>query len=108
LGGGEARRRVLLLGQPNVGKSSLLKALTGARVQVSNYPGTTVEVRRASTVIGGVEYEFIDTPGIYNLFPSSLEEEVTEHALLEGGYDFVIVVIDATNTKFGIYFEFDS
>jgi len=87
---------VLLVGQPNVGKSSLLRALTGARVEVSNYPGTTVDVLVAEAVIGGVRYEFVDTPGVYNLYPSSLEEEVTERAILDGGYDFVINVVDAT------------
>ncbi|WP_317895696.1 ferrous iron transport protein B [Pyrofollis japonicus] len=97
-------KRVLLLGQPNVGKSSLLRALTGARVQVSNYPGTTVEVTRASTVINGVRYEFVDTPGVYNLFPSSIEEEVTERALLSEDYDFVIVVLDATAIERGLVF----
>ena len=89
-------RRVLLVGQPNVGKSSLLRALTGARVEVSNYPGTTVDVLVAEAVIGGVRYEFVDTPGVYNLYPSSLEEEVTERAILDGGYDFIINVVDAT------------
>jgi ferrous iron transport protein B len=97
-------KRVILLGQPNVGKSSLLNALTGASVQVSNYPGTTVEVTKAKTRINGVEYEFIDTPGIYNLYPSSLEEEVTERVVLEGNYDFAIVIIDATAVERGLAF----
>ncbi|MCE4606281.1 MAG: ferrous iron transport protein B [Desulfurococcales archaeon] len=98
------RKRVLLLGQPNVGKSSLLKALTGSSVQISNYPGTTVEVTIARGSIAGVEYEFIDTPGIYNLFTSSIEEEVTEKALIEEDYDFAIVVIDATAIERGLVF----
>jgi len=95
-------RRVLLVGQPNVGKSSLLNALTGSNVQTSNYPGTTVEIFKARAKIGDVEYEFIDTPGIYNIFPSSLEEEVTERALLEEDYDFAILVVDATAIERGL------
>ncbi|MCE4613990.1 MAG: ferrous iron transport protein B [Desulfurococcales archaeon] len=98
------RKRVLLLGQPNVGKSSLLKVLTGSHVQISNYPGTTVEVTIARAIIGGIEYEFIDTPGIYNLYTSSLEEEVTERALIEKDYDFTIVVIDSTAIERGLVF----
>ena len=98
------RKRVLLVGQPNVGKSSLLKALTGSHVQISNYPGTTVEVTVARSYIKGVSYEFIDTPGIYNLYASSLEEEVTERVLIEEEYDFVIVVIDATAIERGLVF----
>jgi ferrous iron transport protein B len=96
------RLKVLLVGQPNVGKSSLLNALTGSRVQTSNYPGTTVEIFKAKTIIDSTEYEFIDTPGIYNLYPSSLEEEITERAILEEDYDFVILIIDATAIERGL------
>lgn len=99
-----AVRRVLLLGQPNVGKSSLLRAITGAHVQVSNYPGTTVEVSMARTIINGNEYEFIDTPGIYNLYPSSIEEIVTERTVLKEDYDFAVVVVDATAIERGLVF----
>ena len=97
-------KKVLLLGQPNVGKSSLIKALTGANVQISNYPGTTVEITIAKRVIDDVEYVFIDTPGIYNLYPSSLEERVTEKAVLDEDYDFAIVVVDATAIERGLAF----
>lgn len=95
-------KRVVLIGQPNVGKSSLLNALTGARVNVANYPGTTVDIYTARTVIGGEEYEFIDTPGIYNLYPSSLEEEITERIIISGDYDFAIAVVDATAIERGL------
>ncbi|MET1102208.1 MAG: FeoB small GTPase domain-containing protein [Pyrodictiaceae archaeon] len=91
----------MLVGQPNVGKSSLLNALTNANVGVANYPGTTVDIYRARAVIGGEEYEFIDTPGIYNLYPSSLEE-ITERILLEEDYDFAVVLVDAIALERGI------
>ena len=97
-------RKVILLGQPNVGKSTILNSLTGAGVQTSNYPGTTVEVTKAKAVIDGVEHEFIDTPGIYNLFPSSMEEEVTERVLLEEEYDAAVIVADATAIERSLVF----
>ena len=58
-----AGKKVALVGNPNVGKSVLFNALTGAYVTVSNYPGTSVEVARGSAVIDGVTCEIIDTPG---------------------------------------------
>jgi ferrous iron transport protein B len=95
-------RRVILVGQPNVGKSTILNALTGANVRVANYPGTTVDIYRASALIDGIMYEFVDTPGIYNLYPSSLEEEVTERVILEWDYDAVVLIIDATAVERGL------
>ncbi|KAA0006662.1 MAG: ferrous iron transport protein B [Thermoplasmata archaeon] len=91
--------KVLLVGQPNVGKSSLINALTGAKVIISNYPGTTIDVTEGKTKINGIEYTFIDTPGVYNLFPSSLEEKVTEEMILNGEYDFIIQVMDAISIE---------
>jgi len=87
--------RMLLVGQPNVGKSLFLNTLTGAKVIVSNYPGTTVDVTEGRTKVGDELWEFIDTPGIYSLTPSSEEEKVTYRLILEGNYDFVIHILDA-------------
>ncbi|HHW57896.1 MAG TPA: ferrous iron transport protein B [Clostridia bacterium] len=87
--------KVLLVGQPNVGKSLFLNTLTRAKVIVSNYPGTTVDVTEGKTYVDGEAWEFIDTPGIYSLTPSSEEEKVTYKLILEGEYDFVIHMLDA-------------
>ena len=75
--------KVLLIGQPNVGKSSLLNALVGPSVVVSNYPGTTVEITQAEKVFNGMKINFVDTPGIYSISDRSEEETVTEKALFE-------------------------
>jgi len=63
------RRRALLVGQPNVGKSVVFGALTGTYVTVSNYPGTTVEITRGRARFGSQLWEVVDTPGTHNLVP---------------------------------------
>jgi len=95
--------KILLIGQPNVGKSSLLNALVGPRVTVSNYPGTTVEVTRAKKKINITEIEFIDTPGIYSISDRSEEEKVTEKALFEEDEDGAIIIADATSLERSLY-----
>lgn len=62
---------VAIVGCPNVGKSVLFNALTGAYVTVSNYPGTTVEVARGKGRLGGTEVAVVDTPGMYRLLRRS-------------------------------------
>src|SRR5262249_61526088 len=73
---------VVLVGNPNVGKSALFGALTGKYVTVSNYPGTTVEVSRGQTVIGGRRVAVIATPGPGTLAPTSEDQRVTRATLL--------------------------
>ncbi|MBU2234740.1 MAG: ferrous iron transporter B, partial [Proteobacteria bacterium] len=92
-------RKVALVGNPNVGKSVLFNALTGAYVTVSNYPGTSVEVARGTAVIGGESFEIIDTPGMYSLLPITEEERVARKILLEDSTDMVIHVVDARNLE---------
>src|SRR6516165_10008112 len=71
------RRRALLVGQPNVGKSVVFGALTGTYVTVSNYPGTTVEITRGRARLAEQTWEVVDTPGTHNLVPMSEDEAVT-------------------------------
>ncbi|MDK9699932.1 MAG: 50S ribosome-binding GTPase, partial [bacterium] len=94
--------RILLIGNPNVGKSVLFGLLTGKYVTVSNYPGTSVEVTFGRLKTGGVEYEFIDTPGVNGLQPRSDDERVTRDILLEKRPYGVIQVIDAKNLLRGL------
>lgn len=95
--------KILLIGQPNVGKSSLLNTLVGSRVTVSNYPGTTVEVTNAKKRIGNKEIEFVDTPGIYSISDRSEEEKVTEKALFEEKTDGAIIIVDAMALERSLY-----
>ena len=90
-------RRILLIGNPNVGKSVIFSRLTGVQVIASNYPGTTVEYTRGYSHIGDEKVEIIDVPGTYSLEPTSKAEEVAVEMLKEG--DIVINVIDATNLE---------
>ncbi len=92
-------KKVALVGNPNVGKSVLFNALTGAYVTVSNYPGTSVEVTRGTMVTEGQSYEIIDTPGMYSLLPMTEEERVAREILLKDSPDLIIHVIDARNTE---------
>ena len=98
--------RVILIGQPNVGKSSLLNALVGSKVIISNYPGTTVEITRSTKVIDGIKLEIIDTPGIYSISDMSEEEKVAGKALFNKKNDVIILVIDATSLDKGLYLLF--
>lgn len=90
---------VVIVGNPNVGKSVMFNNLTGAYVTVSNYPGTTVEVSRGKGKIGEDEIEVIDTPGMYSLLPITEEERVARAILLEEHPELILHMIDAKNLE---------
>jgi ferrous iron transport protein B len=90
---------VAIVGSPNVGKSVLFNALTGAYVTVSNYPGTTVEVSRGKGRLAGMEVGVVDTPGMYGLLPITEEERIARRILLEEQPDVVVHVVDAKNLE---------
>ena len=92
-------KKIAIVGNPNVGKSVLFNALTKQYVTVSNYPGTTVEVSRGKMSINGIEYEVIDTPGMYSFLPITEEEGVARRILLNEKPDIVIHVVDAKNLE---------
>jgi ferrous iron transport protein B len=97
---GSKKYKILLVGSPNVGKSTIFYNLTGRYTNVSNYPGTTVTFTEGSAKIG--EHHnllVIDTPGIYNLHTITEEEEVAKKLILEGSPDVVIHIIDAKNIE---------
>jgi ferrous iron transport protein B len=98
--GARPPRRVVLLGNPNVGKSALFNALTGLRATVSNYPGTTVEVYRGR--LSGSGAEVVDSPGLNSLLPLSEDEQVTWDLVrsVRGEEGAVVVqVADAKNLR---------
>lgn len=88
---------ILLVGNPNVGKSALFNKLTGQYVTVSNYPGTTVEVSHGHCPALGRETEIVDTPGMYSLLPITDEERVASDILFSPRVRVVVHVVDAKN-----------
>lgn len=93
--------KILLMGNPNVGKSALFSRLTGVDVTISNYPGTTIEFKKGKIKRGETFAEVIDVPGAYTLEPTSRAETVAREMLEEG--DLVINVVDATNLERNLY-----
>jgi ferrous iron transport protein B len=93
---------VILVGNPNVGKSALFGALSGRYVEVSNYPGTTVDFATGWIQIDGTRREIYDSPGADTLSPISDDETVTRDLLLNHPDSPVICVIDAKNLLRGL------
>ena len=87
---------IALVGNPNVGKSTVFNALTNLRQHTGNWPGKTVETARGAYTYHGRNYTLVDLPGAYSLHPGSAEEEVTRDYLLSGEADVTLVVADAT------------
>jgi ferrous iron transport protein B len=94
--------KVILVGNPNVGKSVIFNYLTGTYRVVSNYPGTTVEVSSGTAKSGESSYIVLDTPGVNNLIPNSEDEKVTRDILLSETNFSVINVLDAKNLRRGL------
>ena len=93
--------RILLMGNPNVGKSVIFSRLTAVHVVSSNYPGTTVGYTQGATKVGTRQAEVIDVPGTYTLEPTC-EAETIALKMLEAG-DVVIDVVDANNLERNLY-----
>jgi ferrous iron transport protein B len=94
-------RKILLIGNPNVGKSVLFSRLTGVHATASNYPGTTISYTRGFLKLGEEKLEVIDVPGTYTLEPTSEAEEIALRMLVTG--DVVINVVNATTLERSLY-----
>ncbi|MCL2002946.1 MAG: ferrous iron transporter B [Oscillospiraceae bacterium] len=94
----DRRDAVLLMGNPNVGKSVIFTELTGVHAISSNYTGTTVSYLEGRFTAGGKERVLIDVPGTYSMTPTS-EAETVAVRFVESGAKAVICVIDASNLE---------
>ncbi|MFC1677579.1 FeoB small GTPase domain-containing protein [Planctomycetota bacterium] len=92
--------KILLMGNPNVGKSVVFNRFTGANVIASNYAGTTVEFTKGSMKLGDKQAELIDVPGTYTLEPTCKAEEIAVEMLGEHtNGDVIINVVESTNLE---------
>ena len=114
IGNDEMTRRVVFVGNPNVGKSSMFNALLGARTRTMNAPGTTVSItcgqyhyEEPKTAGNAQNWQFVDTPGTYSLAPMSPDEQVAVDALTGASGmpvpDLAVVVLDATALSRSLY-----
>lgn len=101
------RDKIALVGNPNSGKSSLFNYLTGLNQKIGNFPGVTVEKKSGTCLLpNGNVVEIVDFPGVYSIYPRSLDERIVSEVLLdhhsENTPQKVVVVADATNLKRGL------
>ena len=99
--------RIAIIGNPNVGKSTIFNYLTGLNQKIGNYPGVTVDKKTGTVQIQGENFEILDLPGTYSLFPNS-EDEIIAHRVLnnpelEKRPDYVLLVIDSTQLSRGLF-----
>lgn len=114
MGNVENVKRVVFVGNPNVGKSFMFNALLGARTRTMNAPGTTVSItcgqyryKSSKTTKNPQNWQFVDTPGTYSLSPMSPDEQVAVDALTGASGmpvpDLAVVVLDATALSRSLY-----
>jgi ferrous iron transport protein B len=92
-------KSILLVGNPNTGKSTLFNSLTGLNQHVGNFPGVTVDKKAGHFKIKNDTVEIIDLPGTYSLNPNSEDERVTQNYINESKDELIVIVADVTNLK---------
>ncbi len=91
--------KIVMVGQPNVGKSMLVNALSNSRFKIGNFSGVTVDKAQSSTIHNATNLCFMDLPGTYALTNYSQEERITNEFINEYEYDLILNVVDSTNLE---------
>ncbi|MBO5954380.1 MAG: 50S ribosome-binding GTPase, partial [Clostridia bacterium] len=94
--------KVLIVGNPNVGKSTLFNSLTKSSEHTGNFHGVTVEEKSKKVRFEGIEIEFVDLPGMYSLNSFSQEEEVAKKILIESNAQ-ILMIVDANTIRKNLY-----
>ncbi|MCL5271881.1 MAG: 50S ribosome-binding GTPase, partial [Gammaproteobacteria bacterium] len=98
---------VLLVGNPNCGKTTLFNALTGDNQRVGNWPGVTVEKKTGEFSLGNYSIEVTDLPGVYSLIANaqgmSQDEQIAAQSIVNLDADCIINVIDASHLERHLY-----
>ena len=94
---------VALIGNPNVGKSTLFNALTGENVYIGNWPGVTVEKKEGEFKYNGDVFKVVDLPGVYSLTANSIDEIIARDYIINEKPDLVVNIVDATALERNLY-----
>ena len=94
---------VAIAGNPNSGKTTVFNTLTGARQQVGNYPGVTVDKKEGTCLHKDHDITLVDLPGTYSLTAYSIEEIVARDFIIDEHTDVVVDIIDASNLERNLY-----
>ena len=95
--------KVALLGNPNVGKTALINALTKGNFVIGNFPGVTVEKKEGKAKIDGKEIIFVDLPGIYSFQTKAIDEKIAKDYLLKESPDLIVNVINTNSLERNLY-----
>lgn len=105
----KSQKRVVIVGNPNSGKTTLFNALTGLNYKVANYPGVTVERRESTLKISSdLSFQLVDLPGLYSFSSLSIDEQIASNEVLGLGQestppDLILCVVDASNLERNLY-----
>ena len=97
------RYEIALIGNPNVGKSTLFNTLTGENVYIGNWPGVTVEKKEGEFEYNGKKFKVVDLPGVYSLTANSIDEIVARDYIINEKPDLVVDIVDATALERNLY-----
>ncbi|XRO75146.1 ferrous iron transport protein B [Methanocaldococcus sp. 28A] len=95
--------KIALIGNPNVGKSTLFNVLTGENVYIGNWPGVTVEKKEGEFEFNGEKFKVVDLPGVYSLTANSIDEVVARDYIINEKPDLVVNIVDATALERNLY-----